>query len=150
MRLLQGWTDVHRGLPGPQKITKACLRASHRHDPMYAFNCITVPNRFKGSDWLGACSLSSSYNIWTLPGSHNGLELPNRCNNEICGAELIRLGTTLSGSLKAKQSCLGDMTLLLHDVINTLLGADARAEWEKQCLEIEIRRLDTSLRVLAA
>ena len=32
----------------------------------------------------------------------------------------------------------GDMQLVMHDIVNTVLGPEARAEWEEQCLEIEI------------
>ena len=38
-----------------------------------------------------------------------------------------------------------DMSIVLHDEINSVLGPEARAEWEGHCLEIE---METSLRAL--
>ena len=32
----------------------------------------------------------------------------------------------------------GDMSIVLHDEINSVLGAQARAKWEEHCLELEI------------
>ena len=32
----------------------------------------------------------------------------------------------------------GDMSIVLHDKINSVLGSEARAEWEEHCLELEI------------
>ena len=32
----------------------------------------------------------------------------------------------------------GDMQLVMHDIMNSVLGSEARAEWEEQCLEMEI------------
>ena len=31
-----------------------------------------------------------------------------------------------------------DMSIVLHDEINSVLGPEARAEWEEHCLELEI------------
>ena len=31
----------------------------------------------------------------------------------------------------------GDMSIVLHDEINSVLGSEARAEWEGRCLELE-------------
>ena len=39
---------------------------------------------------------------------------------------------------EGKMTTSGDMQLVMHDIINTVLGSEARAEWEEQCLEIEI------------
>ena len=35
----------------------------------------------------------------------------------------------------------GDMSIVLHDEINSVLGSEARAEWEGRCLELEIASL---------
>ena len=35
----------------------------------------------------------------------------------------------------------GDMSIVLHDEINSVLGPEARAEWEGRCLEMEITSL---------
>ena len=35
----------------------------------------------------------------------------------------------------------GDMSIVLHDEINSVLGSEARAEWEGRCLELEIAEL---------
>ena len=32
----------------------------------------------------------------------------------------------------------GDMQLTMQDIINTVLGPEARGEWDEQCSEIEI------------
>ena len=45
----------------------------------------------------------------------------------------------------------GDMSIVLHDEINSVLGSEARAEWERRCLELEIAKppeMEASLRAL--
>ena len=39
---------------------------------------------------------------------------------------------------EGKMTMSGDMQLIMHDTINTVLGPEARAEWEEQCFETEI------------
>ena len=41
---------------------------------------------------------------------------------------------------QGKLTMSGNMLLVMHDVINSVLGPQARAEWEAPCLEIEIAR----------
>ena len=36
----------------------------------------------------------------------------------------------------------GDMPQVLHDVINSVLGPELRAEWEDECLNLEIAGFD--------
>ena len=39
---------------------------------------------------------------------------------------------------QAKMTMSGDMSIVQHDEINSVLGPEARAEWEGYCLELEI------------
>ena len=39
---------------------------------------------------------------------------------------------------QGKMTMSGDMSIVLHDEINSVLGSEARAEWEGRCLELEI------------
>ena len=39
--------------------------------------------------------------------------------------------------LQGKMTISGDMVVVMHDIVNTVLGPQACAEWAEQCLEIE-------------
>ena len=39
---------------------------------------------------------------------------------------------------EVKTTMSADMQLVMHDIVNTVLGPETREEWEEQCLEIEI------------
>ena len=39
---------------------------------------------------------------------------------------------------QGKMTISGDMQLVMHNVVNSVLGPEARAEWEEHCIEMEI------------
>ena len=36
----------------------------------------------------------------------------------------------------------GDMPLVLHDIVNSVPGPELRAEWEDECLNLELSNFD--------
>ena len=130
-----------------RKIIRASMSASSNVDPLYFFKCITFPN------WY-----------WKEPvGSPRARPVgltPNCLNHQIQHLDLARVPGWIESAAQVQQRNLkcriaplnrdpvwqpqgkmtmsGDMQLVMHDVVNSVLGSQARAEWEEQCLDIEI------------
>ena len=49
-----------------------------------------------------------------------------------------------------KMTMSGDMPLILLDVVNSVLGGDLRAEWEEECLNLEVCNFEIWKRVTPA
>ena len=128
-------------------MIRASTSAGPPIDPLYSFRCITFPNHY-WKEPLG----------W--PRAKPVGRAPETLNRQILHLELAQIPGWIEGAAQIRQRNLrcritpfprrsvwrpqgkmtmsGDMSIVLHDEINSVLGSEARAEWEGRCLELEI------------
>ena len=128
-------------------MIRASTSAGPPTDPLYSFRCITFPNHY-WKEPLG----------W--PRAKPVGRAPETLNRQIQHLELAQVPGWTEGAAQIRQRNLrcrltpfprksvwrpqgkmtmsGDMSIVLHDEINSVLGSEARAEWEGRCLELEI------------
>ena len=137
--------------PWSQDFTREVIRASTSAgppiDPLYSFKCISLPNRYwkEPLGWPRAKPVGRAPEIFNRQIQH--LELA-QIPGWIEGAAQIRQGNLQcritpfprrsAWKPQGKMTMSGDMSILLHDEFNSVLGPEARAEWEKHCPELEI------------
>ena len=130
-----------------RKVIRASTSAGPPIDPLYAFKCITFPNHY-WKEPLG----------W--PRAKPVGRAPEAFNRQVQYMELAQIPSCIEGAAQTRQRNLqrrvtpfprravwrpqakmtmsGDMSIVQHDEINSVLGPEARAEWEGHCLELEI------------
>ena len=130
-----------------RKVIRASTSAGPPIDPLYAFKCITFPNHY-WKEPLG----------W--PRAKPVGRAPEAFNRQVQYMELAQIPSWIEGAAQTRQRNLqrrvtpfprravwrpqakmtisGDMSIVQHDEINSVLGPEARAEWEGHCLELEI------------
>ena len=130
-----------------RKVIRASTSAGPPIDPLYSVRCITFPNHY-WKEPLG----------W--PRAKPVGRAPETFNRQIQLLELAQIPGWIEGAAQIRQRNLrcritpfprrsvwkhqgkmtmsGDMSIVLHDEINSVLGPEARAEWEGRCLELEI------------
>ena len=141
-----------------RKVIRASTSAGPPIDHLYTLKCITFPNHY-WKDPLG----------W--PRAKVVGRAPETLNRQIQHLELAQIPGWIEGAAQIRQRNLrcritpfprksvwrpqgkmtmsGDMSIVLHDEINSVLGPEARAEWEGHCLEMEIASFpEASLRAL--
>ena len=128
-------------------MIRASTSAGPPIDPLYAFKCITFPNHY-WKEPLG----------W--PRAKPVGRAPEAFNRQVQYMELAQIPSWIEGAAQTRQRNLqrrvtpfprravwrpqakmtmsGDMSIVQHDEINSVLGPEARAEWEGHCLELEI------------
>ena len=130
-----------------RKVIRASTSAGPPIDPLYTFKCITFPNHYwkESLGWPRAKPVGRA---------------PETFNRQIQHLELAQIPGWIEGAAQIRQRNLrcritpfprksvwrpqgkmtmsGDMSIVLHDEINSVLGPEARAEWEGHCLEMEI------------
>ena len=128
-------------------MIRASTNAGPPIDPLYSFKCITFPNHYwkEPLRWPRAKPVGRA---------------PETFNRQIQHLELAQFPGWIEGAAQVRQRNLrcritpfprrsvwkpqgkmtmsGDMSIVLHDEINSVLGPEARAEWEGRCLEMEI------------
>ena len=103
--------------PWSQEFIRKAIRASTSAgppvDPLYSFKCIAFPNRYwkESLGWPRAKDLQSR----VIPFPRKSAWKPT-----------------------GKMTMSGDMSIVQHDQINSVLGSTERARWEEYCLELEI------------
>ena len=129
------------------KVIRASTSAGPPIDPLYSFKCISLPNRY----WKEPLGWPRAKPVGRAP------EILNR---QIQHLELAQIPGWIEGTAQIRQRNLqcritpfprrsawkpqgkmtmsGDMSIVLHDEINCVLGPEARTEWEEHCLELEI------------
>ena len=138
-------------VPWTQEFIREVIRASTSAgppiDPLYSFRCITLPNHYwkEPLEWPRAKPVGRT---------------PETLNRQIQHLELAHFPGWIEGAAQIRQRNLrcritpfprrsvwrpqgkmtmsGDMSIVLHDEINSVLDSEARAEWEGRCLELEI------------
>ena len=130
-----------------RKVIRTSTSAGPPTDPLYSFNCITLQNRYwkEPLGWPRAKPVGRAPEIFNRQIQH--LELA-RIPGWIEGAAQIRQGNLQcritpfprrsAWKPQGKMTMSGDMSIVLHDEINSVLGPQARAKWEEYCLELEI------------
>ena len=130
-----------------RKVIRASTSAGPPVDPLYAFKCITFPNHY----WKEPLGWPRAKPVGRAPEAFNRqiqyMELA-QIPNWIEGAAQTRQRNLQSRVTpfprkaawrpQAKMTMSGDMSIVQHDEINSVLGSEARAEWEGHCLELEI------------
>ena len=128
-------------------MIRASTSAGPPIDPLYSFRCITFPNHY-WKEPLG----------W--PRAKPVGRAPETLNRQIQHLELAQIPGWIEGAAQIRQRNLrcritpfprrsvwrpqgkmtmcGDMSIVLHDEINSVVGSEARAEWVGRCLELEI------------
>ena len=95
-----------------KKMINACLRISPHARPDYKFKFIQVPNRYRKKP--------VGYPHWTRQGAPRS------------SATAFRL----------RQCIQMDMPLPLLDMVNQVLGAEMRSEWDEECLNLEVSNFE--------
>ena len=137
--------------PWSQEFIRKAIRASTSAgppvDPLYSFKCIAFPNRY-WKEPLG----------W--PRAKPVGRAPEVLNRQIHYLESAQIPGWIEGAAQIRQRNLqsrvtpfprksawkptrkmtmsGDMYIVQHDEINSVLGSTERARWEEYCLELEI------------
>ena len=137
--------------PWSQEFIRKAIRASTSAgppvDPLYCFKCIAFPNRYwkEPLGWPRAKPVGRAPEIFNRQIQH--LE-PAQIPGWIEGAAQIRQRnlqcqvTTFprksAWKPQGKMTMSGDMSIVQHDEINSVLGSAVRARWEEYCLELEV------------
>ena len=130
-----------------RKVIRASTSAGPPVDPLYYFKHITFPNHY-WKEPLG----------W--PRAKPVGRAPETFNRQIQHLELAQIPGWIEGATQIRQRNLqcritpfprraawkpqskmtmsGDMSFVQHNKINSVLGPEARAEWDDQCLKLEI------------
>ena len=137
--------------PWSQEFIRKAIRASTSAgppiDPLYCFKCIAFPNRYwkEPLGWPRAKPVGRAPEVFNRQIQH--LE-PAQIPGWIEGAAQIRQRNLQSRITpfprksawkpQRKMTMSGDMSIVQHDEINSVLGSTERARWEEHCLELEI------------
>ena len=132
-----------------RKVIRTSTSAGPPIDPLYTFKCMTLPNRYwkEPLGWPRAKPVGRAPEIFNRQIQH--LELA-QIPGWIEGAAQIRqrnlqcritpFPRRSAWKPQGKMTMSGDMSIVLHNEINSVLGPQARAKWEEHCLELEIAR----------
>ena len=142
------------------KVIRASTSAGPPIDPLYCFKCIAFPNRYwkEPLSWPRAKPVGRAPEIFNRQIQH--LELA-QIPGWIEGAAQIRqqklqcrvtpFSRKSAWKPQGKMTMSGDMSIVQHDEINSVLGSTERAKWEEYCLELEVAsfpKFEKSLRAL--
>ena len=137
--------------PWSQEFIRKAIRASTSAgppvDPLYCFKCIAFPNRY----WKEPLGLPRAKPVGRAPEIFNRqiqhLE-PAQIPGWIEGAAQIRQRNLQSRVIPfprksawkptGKMTMSGDMSIVQHGEISSVLGSTERARWEEYCLELKI------------
>ena len=137
--------------PWSQEFVRKAIRASTSAgppvDPLYCFKCIAFPNRYwkEPLGWPRAKPVGRAPEVFNRQIQHlESAQIPGW----IEGAAQIRQRNLQSRVIPfprksawkptGKMTMSGDMSIVQHDGINSVLGSTERARWEEYCLELEI------------
>ena len=137
--------------PWSQEFVRKAIRASTSAgppvDPLYCFKCIAFPNRYwkEPLGWPRAKPVGRAPEVFNRQIQHlESTQIPGW----IEGAAQIRQRNLQSRVIPfprksawkptGKMTMSGDMSIVQHDEINSVLGSTERARWEEYCLELEI------------
>ena len=135
------------GFPWSSDNMRKTIRPSLRQNATYVLKSITASNRYWKEPicWARARPVARG---------------PECLNHQLQYLDFTRVSQWIEGAAQVRQGILRyrvnptrrdparqlqgtmimarDMLLHLHDVVNSVLGPEARAEWEEHCLEIEV------------
>ena len=137
--------------PWGQEFIRKAIRGSTSAgppvDPLYSFKCIAFPNRYwkEPLGWPRAKPVGRAPEVFNRQIQHlESVQIPGW----IEGAAQIRQRNLQSRVTPfprksawkptGKMTMSGDMSIVQHDEINSVLGSTERARWEEYCLELEI------------
>ena len=130
-----------------RKVIRASTSAGPPIDPLYSFKCITLPNRYwkEPLGWPRAKPVGRAPEIFNRQIQHLELaQIPGRIEGAAqirqrnLQCRITRFPRRSAWKPQGKMTMSGDMSIVLHDEINSVLGPQARAKWEERCLELEI------------
>ena len=130
-----------------RKVIRASTSAGPPVDPLYSFKCIAFPNRYwkEPLGWPRVKPVGRAPEVFNRQIQHlESAQIPGW----IEGAAQIRQRNLQSRVTPfprksawkptGKMTMSGDMSIVQHDEINSVLGSTERARWEEYCLELEI------------
>ena len=140
-----------------RKVIRASTSAGPPIDPLYTFKCITFPNRYwkEPVRWPRARPVGRSPEILNhqlqhldFQGWDNGnvssahvpgwIEAAAQIRQRNLQCRITPFARKSTWQPQGKMTISGDMSLVMHDVINSVLGPQVPAEWDEYCLELEI------------
>ena len=137
--------------PWSQKFIRKAIRASTSAgppvDPLYCFKCIAFPNRYwkEPLGWPRAKPVGRAPEIFNrqiqhlepaqIPGWNEGAAQIRQRNVQCRVTPFPRKS---AWKPQGQMTMSGDMSIVQHDEINSVLGSAERARWEEYCLELEV------------
>ena len=130
-----------------RKVIRASTSAGPPIDPLYSFKCITLPNRYwkEPLGWPRAKPVGRAPEIFNRQIQHLELaQIPGwiegaaRIRQRNLQCRITPFPRRSAWKPQGKMTMSGDMSIVLHDENNSVLGPQARAKWEEHCLELEI------------
>ena len=130
-----------------RKIIKVSTSASPNVDPLYSCRCITFPNRYwkEPVGWPRARPMGRAPDCLDYQPQHLDLarvpgwiESAAQLRQRNLKCRIVPLKRDPVWQPEENMAMSGDMQLVMHDIVNTVRGPEARAEWEQQCLVIEV------------
>ena len=133
------------------KLVTSCLRLSPHVRSDYKFNFIQVPNRYWKESVVFPRARPIRRGKELLDHQLRHLDVAN-VPKWIHVAALVR-DRNLSRRMaplqyepawrqQGRMTMSGDMSLSLLDIVNQVLGAEMRAEWDEECLILEVSNFD--------
>ena len=127
-----------------RKVIRASTSAGPPVDPLYSFICITFPNHYwkEPLGWPRAKPVGRAPETFNCQIQHMELaQIPGwiegatqiRQKNLQC--RITPFPRRAAWKPQSKMTMSGDMPIVQHDEINSVLGPEARAEWDDQCLK---------------
>ena len=137
--------------PWSQEFMRKAIRASTSAgppvDPLNCFKCIAFPNRYwkEPLGWPMAKPVGRAPEVFNrqiqhlesaqIPGWTEGAAQIRQRNLQ---SRVIPFPRKSAWKPTGKMTMSGDMSIVQHDEINSVLGSTERARWEEYCLELEI------------
>ena len=130
-----------------RKVIRASTSAGPPIDPLYTFKCITFPNRYwkEPVGWPRARPVGRSPEILNHQLQHldfahvpGWIEAAAQIRQRNLQCRITSFARKSTWQPQGKMTMSGDMSLVMHDVINSVLGPQVPAEWDEHCLELEI------------
>ena len=120
-----------------KKMINSCLRISPDVRPDYKFKFIQMPNHIGGKKLLD--HQLRHLDFANVPKWISVAAQIRHCN---LSRRMAPLQYEPAGSPQGRVTMSGDIPLPLLDMVNRVLGAEMRAEWDEECLNLEVSNFE--------
>ena len=130
-----------------RKIINASLRASPNTRSNYHFKFIKIPNRYwkEPVGYPRARRIARGQELLDHQLQHldfalvpQWIEVAAQVRDRSLSRRMASMQFDPVWRPQSKMTMSGDMPLALLDMVNSVLGAESRAEWEEECLNLEV------------